>query len=381
MKRLLTGILFLMLLTGTSRAETVFTPSSPSPYQDPNLNYWTLPMDITNEEAVWKALTEPVTVLDNGRKDAEKSQVVLRAGPSEEAEGVGVVTCVSQGVHVLERGAEWSLVECYSSSFYNSAVLNWNALVQGYVPTEFLREVVPNQELGLVVDKLTQRMYVFWKGKLYSTLLVSTGLSNAKQPYNETRSGEFLLVSKVGEFISDQMRCPQALRFNSGDMIHEVPYILYENGKDYSATEWRLGTKASHGCIRVQREETPEGVNQQWLWKHYKKNTKLLIWEDWQGRRVEVPDSETVLYRLNRNAANYHVSSKCGAVKGKKLQTLTYGQLEYEENRKLTPCRKCAAPERVRDIIMKNLLYGPGGDHDPVMTQALKTCPRTLKGK
>ena len=148
------------------KGENGFTPAHTSPRrgEDRTLNYWTLPMDITDEEAVWKVLTSPITVLDNGKKNAEKTQVILRALPSEDSDGVGMVTCISQGVHVLDRGEEWSLVECYSSSFHDSAILNWNVLVQGYVPTAYLKEVKPNQELGLVVDKLTQRLYVFREG-------------------------------------------------------------------------------------------------------------------------------------------------------------------------------------------------------------------------
>ena len=180
--------------------ETEFSPVYTSPYagQDVRLNAWTVPMDIGDETAVWQALTAPVTVVDDGKSTDQRRQVIVRREPSEDSEGIGMVTLVSQGVHVLERGAEWSLIECYSSSFHNSAILNWNALIQGYVPTRFLREVVPNQEMGLVVDKLSQQMYVFLNGELYSTLLVSTGLLNAKQPYNETRSGEYLLVSRFG---------------------------------------------------------------------------------------------------------------------------------------------------------------------------------------
>lgn len=66
----------------------------------------------------------------------------------------------------------------------------------------------------MVIDKLTQTLYLFKEGHLYSTLLVSTGLANERQPYNETRSGEFLIVSRVGDFNSDNMICAKALRFN-----------------------------------------------------------------------------------------------------------------------------------------------------------------------
>ena len=282
---------------------------------------------------------------------------------------------------MLERGEEWTLIECYSSSFHDSAILNWNALVQGYVPTAYLKEVKPNQELGLVVDKLTQRLYVFRNGKLFSTLLVSTGIANAKQPYNETRSGEFLLISKVGEFASDNLRCAMALRFNDGDLLHEVPYIAGSYGKDYSVNEPKLGTKASHGCIRVQRQASPEGVNQKWLWNNYKKNTRILIWEDWQGRQIPVPAEDTLLYCVNRRTGNYHTTAHCGSIKGKKTETLTYGQLNDDEYRKLKPCPLCAAPGRTETIRAINETYAEGGDHDPVMTEARKNCPRKLKGK
>lgn len=367
------------------KAENGFTPAHTSLHRgkDQTLNYWTLPMDITDEEAVWKVLTSPITVLDNGKKNAEKMQVIIRSAPSEESDGVGMATCISQGVHVLERGEEWSLIECYSSSFHDSAILNWNALVQGYVPTAYLKDVKPNQELGLVVDKLTQRLYVFRDGRLFSTLLVSTGISNAKQPYNETRSGEFLLVSKVGEFASDNLRCAMALRFNDGDLLHEVPYIASADGRyrDYSVNEPKLGTKASHGCIRVQRQASPEGVNQKWLWNNYKKNTRILIWEDWQGRQLSVPDSGTPLYCVKKRTGNYHTTDRCSSIKGKRTEALTYGQLEEDAYKKLKPCSLCAAPQRIDTIRAVNEQYAEGGDHDPVMTEARKNCPRKLKGK
>ena len=364
------------------KAESGFTPAHTSPYRDETLNYWTLPMDITDEEAVWKVLTAPITVLDNGKKNAEKMQVIVRREPSEESDGIGMVTLVSQGVHVLEQGEEWSLIECYSSSFHDSAILNWNTLIQGYVPTAYLTKVRPNQEMGLVVDKLTQRLYVFREGKLFSTLLVSTGVANAKQPYNETRSGEFLLVSKVGEFSSDSLKCAMALRFNDGDLLHEVPYTVSADSgyKNYSANEPRLGTKASHGCIRVQRQPSPEGVSQKWLWNNYQKNTKILIWEDWQGRQIPVPDGGKRLYYVKKTG-NYHTTDLCSAILGKKTETLHYGELEEKGFEKMKPCPLCAAPPRPEAIREVNKRYEEGGDHDPVLTRARKKCPRKLKGK
>ena len=359
----------------------VFTPSFSSPYAglDTTRNYWTLPMNIHDEARIWKVLTSPITVIDNGK--GERAQIILRAGPSKSSAGVGSLTCMTQGVHVLERGAEWSLVECYSSSFHDSAIVNWNRLVRGYVQTGYLKEVTPNQEMGLVVDKLTQRLYVFQNGKLFSTLLVSTGLPNAQQPYNETRSGEFLLCSKVGTFDSDNMRCPMAIRFNRGDLLHEVPYVVYTDGTtNYKVTEPKLGTKASHGCIRVQRKMTPEGVNMSWIWKNYQKNTRILIWEDWQGRQMEIPADDTPVYYNPKGGSSYHSQETCASTRqGVVLKAFPYGELDNGDFAELKRCEYCAPVLRKDEIAAINALYAPGGDHNPILTEALQSCPRPKK--
>ena len=357
-----------------------FVPAQTSPYrgEDRTLNYWTLPMDITDEEAVWYVLTSPVTVLDNGRKNAEKMQVIIRSGPSEESSGVGMATCISQGVHVLERGEEWSLIECYSSSLHDSAILNWNALVQGYVETRLLKEVMPNQTLGLVIDKLTQRLYLFREGKLLSTLLVSTGLANEKQPFNETRSGEYLIVSRVGGFYSDNMFCPRALRFNDGDLLHEVPYVERDGNKIYSVTEPKLGTKASHGCVRVQRKASPEGINQEWLFNHCPLNTKILIWEDWQGRQIPIPAENTVFWRNPSREDYYHCSERCRLLGTRNPQEVSYAELS-EDGSELRACPACGPVPKKNELLEINAVYAEGGDHNPVLTEARRTCPRPLK--
>ena len=99
--------------------ETVFTPAYGSPYQkEEPLNYWNMPLDITDEAAVWEVLMQPMTILYSNVDKAERTQVVLRAEPSDDSEGVGVVTRMNQGVHVLETlDNGWSLIEAYSSSF------------------------------------------------------------------------------------------------------------------------------------------------------------------------------------------------------------------------------------------------------------------------
>ena len=155
-------------------SDDAFIPSRGSAYpaREGENGYWTLPMDITDEAAVWEMLMAPVTVVDIGKNSGEKEQTYLYREPDEDSLKVGVVTCESQGVRVIEtRDDGWSLVECYSSSFHATKVEAWNLLVSGYIPTKYLKQVEPNPDMGIVVDKLTQRMYIFQEGKLLSTLL------------------------------------------------------------------------------------------------------------------------------------------------------------------------------------------------------------------
>ena len=178
-------------------------------------------MDYTDEAAVWAMLTAPMTVV----KGDGRTQVRIRKEPDSKSAAIGILTRATQGIRVIETlDNGWSLIECYSSSFADNTVKAWNLLVQGYVETNTLTTVEwdSNDKYGLVVDKLTQRLYVYEDGHLISTLLVSTGLANAKQPFNETRSGEYIIGSFTGEFTSGNLYCGMGLRYNDGDLLHEA---------------------------------------------------------------------------------------------------------------------------------------------------------------
>jgi len=365
---------------GTFAVEAeVFTPShgSEHPFREAEEGtYWALPMDITDEKAVWEMLTAPITVVDIGKKSGEKVQAYLYREPDEKSLKVGVVTCESQGVRVIRNiDNGWSEIECYSSSFHDTKVEAWNMLVSGYIQTKYLKQVTPNQNLGIVVDKLNQRLYVFQEGKLLSTLLCSTGLvqwnGSKYQPYNETRSGEFLLMSRVGTLISDRLYCDMAIRFNAGDMMHEVPHVNNADGTpNYGTTEPKLGTKCSHGCIRVQKNKTPEGINMAWIWNAVRKENKVkfVIWEDWQGRQIPTPDAETPLFYNPDKGSYYHRGSFCYSAKSVTFTPFTYGELEDEPFRKLKMCPYCAPEMREAEIEERNAAYAEGTDHDELLT-------------
>ena len=329
---------------------------------DHEVCYWKLNMGEMDEAAIWQVLIQPVTVLDGD----ERKQVKVRREPSEDcADYVGEVTCSSQTVHVLEKGDEWSLIEAYSSSVEGSSVKVWALQFQGYVKTSLLKERQVDQHVGLVIDKLTQRLHIFKDGELFSTLLCSTGFPNRGNPWYETPAGEFLAVSWAGGFWSGQLYCDMGIRINDGILLHEVPCLIEidevtgEEKRDYDRCERYLGEKASHGCVRIQRSKSPEGASIRWLWENLSRQSaarsKVIIWDE-LGRTLDYPESSVALYYNPNGGQNYHSSAWCRAVKERflPLTAFRYGQLDEKPYRSLTPCGACAPQLRMEAIDQLN---------------------------
>ena len=351
---------------------TDITPALQSEYRPGHEGcYWCTPMDITDEDAVWKMLMSDVTVVDMD----QMKQTVLYAEPDENSEPIGMITGASQAVHVLEERADgWTQIETYSTSFFDSKVKNFNAFVTGYIQSSKLKKVSVNPNMGVVIDKLTQRLYFFRDGHLETELAVSTGLYNQKQPYNETRSGEFLIISvTTGRITSDNLICDYALRYNADDYLHEVPHMINKDGtKNFKSGEAKLGTRASHGCIRAQRLTNADGYRMSSLYKlirdttkKTKKNVKLVIWEDYAGRQLALPEEDLQVYYNPNGGVNYHKMENCANVK-KKFLPLTpffYSQLDEAPYAKLTACPYCQPTPRrevLEEINEIHLTESPG---------------------
>ena len=180
---------------------------------------------------------------------------------------------------------------------------------------------------------------------------MSTGLNNKNQPYNETPAGEFLTVSRVGDFKAGSRTIGRfAIRINGGTLLHEVLHDVNADGsRNYGNYEPDLGKKASHGCVRIPRRKNADGINMQWFWDNLEKNTKVFVWED-KGRRMydpELPEADLPLYRNPDGGSNYHLDQNCSGVRDKFLPLtgdFTYGDLDSDAFKKLTPCVYCGAP-------------------------------------
>lgn len=349
----------------------IVIPSAVKTQQD-ETTFWTLPMGEMDEEAIWEVMMQPMTVIDGNEKEVYR----LRATPdnsSKKENIVGEITYASQGVHILETlDNGWTLVEAYNSSYGPKCKSRpgfgvTDDLIRGYVKTSLLKTIEPSTDYGLLVDKLTQNMFIFSEGKIIGTLLISTGLNNAIQTWNETPSGEFVIISpKMGGFPAGNLWCAYGMRINGGCAIHQVPYIgdadTPARYQDYSSTTRQLGSKASHGCIRVQKTANEHGQNMKWLWDNMKKFTKVLIWDD-TGRFVDYPCSDdTPLYYNPNKGKYYHEDQYCNSVNKNylPLTAFTYGELDTDSRfAKLTPCTHCVHTIiRKKDIDATNKANG-----------------------
>ena len=308
--------------------------------------------DVYDEEACWELLMKPITVLDAGETEKIYPRVTPNGNKVVNDKLGGFINGASAAVHVLGEDEDgWTLIE--GLDYYNR-------VIRGYVKTKLLKTVTPNEHYGIIVDKLTQRLYVYIDGHLWSSVKVSTGKPNDKQPYNESAAGEYLIMSWTGMLDSDGMKCDMALRYNGGDMIHQVPYTLNADGsKNFARFESYLGSKASHGCIRVQRVANEDGLNAQWLWDNLKKYTKVLIWDD-KGRALPYPEETDVVY-YNPNGGNYyHSDPNCSSVRSKylPLSPITYADLETSAYSELTACSTCSPEKRISEIALFNYENG-----------------------
>lgn len=308
--------------------------------------------DITDTKTCWELLQKPITILNVGEREA----VGLLQEPGGKRvnrdELGGTVSGKTSAVHVLGKDENgWTLIE---------GMDEYDRLIRGYVKTKLLKTVTPNKNYGLIIDKLTQRLYVFVDGELFSSCAVSTGIASAEKPFNETASGEYLISSWVGAFETEGLVCEMGLRFNNGDLLHQVPYMVLGDGtKRYSTYEKQLGQKASHGCIRVARYANDDGLNMKWLWNNLKRNTKVVIWDD-DGRVLPYPASDTELYYNAQGGSRYHASAKCSGVKSEyyPLKGFLYSELDVGDFKKLEPCDFCTPVKRKAVIDEMNRTRG-----------------------
>lgn len=277
---------------GTGNAEGAEGQTVSPPYSNvKDGSFWSMTPGEVDDAVIWDVLMQLITVYDDGEMHASE-HVYMMSNPDGTGDRVAQIHVKSQGVHVLDKEPnEYGYILCEAFSNYdprnNPRTAEEKAhafeIKRGYLLAENLKTINPQPDIGFVVDKLTQRMYMYQDGVRVTEFTISTGLRSEDTYYRETIAGEFITVSHIAGYWSEDVYTDLPIRLNGGTLIHEVPCLISEEGvRYYGAFERGLGTKQSAGCIRVSHVPNEEGYNMEWLYNNLKREGryKVIIWDD-----------------------------------------------------------------------------------------------------
>ncbi len=256
--------------------------------------FWSMTPGEIDDAVIWEIMMQPIYVWNNYEQHSS-GHAYLMENPDGTGRKVAQIHARSQGLHILGDINEYGYVLVETFSNYDlvfkprAAELDQAFDVkQGYLEALHIKNVEVSDHIGLLVDKLTQRMYLFVDGVRVTEFLISTGSPAGGKLYRETIAGEFTTIGYVGGFWSNGFLSDMAVRYNGGSLIHEVPCTVDEStGKrNYTYCERLLGQKASAGCVRVQRLKNADGYNMKTLWEtlftdgDFTPRYKVLVWDD-----------------------------------------------------------------------------------------------------
>jgi lipoprotein-anchoring transpeptidase ErfK/SrfK len=122
-------------------------------------------------------------------------------------------------------------------------------------------------DFRIEVDLLKQKTFVFYKDTLLKEMVCSGGTSEKPTPL-----GEFVITRRGDYFWSDKydMGAHYWVRFYNEYLFHSVPFDV--NGEMIKEEYEKLGSPASHGCVRLALEDA------RWLYEMIPSGVKVLIY-------------------------------------------------------------------------------------------------------
>lgn len=245
----------------------------------------------TSDEDVWAAMQSPIFVADV----AERAHQKIYLMPDKASGTAGKIHGQSQAVNVL-AAPENGFVRV---GFFRHEDGEYT---EGYIPEDKLFSITPNEHYGLLIDKQAQTLTVYQDGKKLSVLPVTTGQMVSGDTERETRAGAFVTTDHLSAFSSHGKSYEYPIGYDGGNLIHSVGYEKINGVKDFSEELALLGTKDSHGCVRVSQTPNAEGIDIYWLYTHIPYHTKVLILDEPDARRqrmVEIGEKTAADYSLS----------------------------------------------------------------------------------
>lgn len=231
-----------------------------------------MPEETDTDEEIWDKMMLPSVVVDINPTSHQN----VYAEKNEKSASLGTLHGQTQSLEVLEISGEWALIHAWN---HESA-----SPVTGWVPVSVLKYEDPAREYALLLNKKEQTLTLFKNGKRVDTILVSTGRAEKNELYQETAAGSFLTDLHRADFSTNGLKYDFVIRYDGGNLLHQIPYAWGEGKKDYLAGSVYLGAKASHACVRIQAEPGENGINAYWLWTHLPYHTRVIILDDPEER-------------------------------------------------------------------------------------------------
>lgn len=167
----------------------------------------------------------------------ETTRVNIRQYANSSSAVIGSAYGSLSEVKVLEGEGDYYYVETLDYDSGN--------VIRGYVPKVSVKTVTPTGPYNIYVNKSKQRVYVFNGQTIVKEFICSTGKDETPTP-----SGRFLTGGKGPFFYaSDSSICYYWTRINNNYLFHSAIYDL--QGYPIESEYEKLGSKASHGCIRL----------------------------------------------------------------------------------------------------------------------------------
>lgn len=228
-----------------------------------------------DDEAMWEMMMQPSVVVDVAAVSHQK----VYDKPSTSGKTLGTLHGQSQGLEVIRIDGKWAYIGAWQHES--------GGYIEGWVPLSRLKTVTPNSDYGIVVDKQTQQMKIFYRGECITTMRISTGLAGKDRLIRETAAGAFVTLEHMDDFEDSGYHYEYPIRYDGGNLIHQLGYKAKRTKKDFSAQEPVLGQKGSHGCVRISRTVDASGVNAYFLWTHLPYGTRIFILDDEENRTLQ----------------------------------------------------------------------------------------------
>lgn len=137
---------------------------------------------------------------------------------------------------------------------------------EGYVAADLVKTVKVDKRYTVYVDIAKQKVSIYNSSGLVKEISCSTG-----KVYTETPKGRYLIGSRGNYFITEDgnVKCFYWVRFNNNYLFHSVLCDLAGNIIQSEAK--KIGSKASHGCIRLPFDEA------KWVYDNIPSNTLVTI--------------------------------------------------------------------------------------------------------